>query len=226
MGFLKKPATVVVFAREPVLGQVKTRLAAAVGPEGALLFYKAFVADLLAELAQGTWHLQVAVSGDPQGFAKTFSLDPQTCFAQIDGDLGQRMEAVFTRVLASGDYDRCHIVGSDLPQLPRAEVARAEAALALGEADLVLGPARDGGYYQISLSRPQALFSEMAWSTPTVLAQTCARANVLGLRVALLAELFDIDTGEDLQDLQEWLEGAAPEKLPRTRAAFRQWASI
>ena len=200
-------SVVVVFAREPVPGGVKTRLAASVGDAAALAFYRAFLEDLLAELQRGTWSLRVAVAGDPERFAATFGLDPAICLS-----------------LGAGSWDRCLLVGSDMPQLAVKDLALADAALAMGEADVVLGPALDGGYYLVGMARPHPIFSGVSWSTAGVLRQTRELARQLGLRTKLLAEAFDVDTAEDLQRLGSWLKDAHPGALPRTRVVWRDFS--
>jgi len=217
-------SVVVVFAREPVSGGVKTRLAASVGDAAALAFYRAFLEDLLAELQRGTWSLRVAVAGNPERFAATFGLDSAICLSQGEGDLGARMETAFRSLLGAGSWDRCLLVGSDMPQLAVKDLALADAALAMGEADVVLGPALDGGYYLVGMARPHPIFSGVSWSTAGVLRQTRELARQLGLRTTLLAEAFDVDTAEDLQRLGSWLKDAHPGALPRTRAVWRDFS--
>jgi glycosyltransferase A (GT-A) superfamily protein (DUF2064 family) len=88
------------------------------------------------------------------------------------------------------------LIGSDCPGLTKQDIEQAWACL--GDFDVVLGPARDGGYWLIGLRALQpALFQQVAWSTPTVLAQSLERAQQAGLRVALLRELSDVDTHRD-----------------------------
>jgi rSAM/selenodomain-associated transferase 1 len=224
MAVVSHKSVVVVFARELVAGGVKTRLAARVGDALALAFYRAFLEDLLAEVQQGPWGLRVAVAGDPQRFAMTLGLEPSICFAQEAGDLGDRMAAAFQRMLAAESCDRCLLVGSDMPQLALPALALADAALAMGEADLVLGPALDGGYYLVGMARPHPIFSGIAWSTDAVLPETRARAKQLGLRTTLLAEAFDVDTAADLDRLGIWLAEADPAVLPHTRAVWADFS--
>ncbi|MEO2168335.1 MAG: TIGR04282 family arsenosugar biosynthesis glycosyltransferase [bacterium] len=212
---------VVVFARLPEAGRVKTRLARTLGDEVAADLYAAFVQDLLAELADGPWTFRIAVAGDPAAFATRFGLAAGVCVAQSGKDLGARMEATFRVALEHEGFSRCILVGSDLPQLACARVSRAVAALALGESDLVLGPAFDGGYYLIAMARLQPVFVDIPWSTENVLARTRARACSLGLRCALLDEDFDIDTEAELERLEEWLAIRPATCLPTTRAALR-----
>ncbi|MFP6663560.1 MAG: TIGR04282 family arsenosugar biosynthesis glycosyltransferase [Deltaproteobacteria bacterium] len=216
---------VVVFARLPEAGRVKTRLARTLGDALTADLYAAFITDLLAELSDGPWSFRVAVAGEPAAFAARFGLAAGVCVAQSGEGLGARMEAAFCVALEQEGFARCILVGSDLPQLARAPVAQAAAALALGASDLVLGPALDGGYYLIAMARPQAVFADIPWSTAAVLARTRERARGLGLRCALLDEDFDIDTEADLMRLEEWLGSRPATCLPATRAALRRATS-
>jgi hypothetical protein len=110
------------------------------------------------------------------------------------------------------------IIGSDSPDLPPSYVQEAFARLD-GGADVVLGPAEDGGYYLIGLRAPQPrLLREVPMSTPTVLADTLALARELGLRAELLPLWYDVDTSAELRRLAEGLLDAPPEVAPCTRA--------
>ena len=119
---------------------------------------------------------------------------------QSGADLGARMSAAFTRAFERG-AGRAAIIGTDTPAISRATVA--VALDALDEADVVVGPAEDGGYYLLALRQPlPELFEGVAWSTPAVLEETLARAEHRALRVRQLTRLRDIDTPADLQ--AEW----------------------
>ena len=110
------------------------------------------------------------------------------------------MAAAFEDAFGRG-VQRAALIGSDVPAPSRHHVR--EAFDALGTHDVVLGPARDGGYYLVALDRPRPeLFAGMAWSTPEVL----HRAARLGLRVTVLETLGDVDTIEDVR--REWTRGA------------------
>ena len=128
-----------------------------------------------------------AGAGEWAGFARE---------RQAAGDLGQRMRAAFAAAFAAG-AGRVAIIGTDCPGLRPAHLTRAVALLL--DHDVVLGPATDGGYYLLGLRvlRPE-LFAHKNWSTATVLAETLADFRRLGLRVALLPELRDVDTAADL----------------------------
>jgi rSAM/selenodomain-associated transferase 1 len=117
---------------------------------------------------------------------------------QEGADLGERMANAFDFSFAAG-YGPVLLRGSDTPDLPASIIYEAQEALAREKADLVLGPAADGGYYLIGLSQPAPrLFEDIAWSTPGVLDATLQLATGMGLTVHLLPGWRDIDTPEDL----------------------------
>lgn len=180
--------TVVVFAKPPRPGEVKTRLIPALGPEGAAELAAAFLADVTEALAP------VLVAG------------PEL---QEEGDLGARLERVLAPRLPA------IAVGTDSPGLPRRFLDEARAAL--DEVDAVLGPTPDGGFYLLGLRRcPPGLLAELPWSSPDTLAATLRRLAGHGLTSRLLPPFFDVDVPRDLGRLRAWLDatGAAP----RTRA--------
>ena len=192
-------AHLLVFARVPALGRVKSRLAVGIGEPAALAVYH----ELLA-----ITHTAVAGAGVPATvwLADTAGPEPTvteaqewpdfTTRCQQTGGLGQRMTAAFAAAFAAG-AGRVAIIGTDCPGLRAAHLT--QALMLLASHDVVLGPATDGGYYLLGLSQPQPqLFEKKAWSTDSVLADTLADAHRLGLRVALLAELRDVDTADDL----------------------------
>jgi rSAM/selenodomain-associated transferase 1 len=116
--------------------------------------------------------------------------------AQAGEDLGARMALAFADVFAQG-YRRVLVIGTDLPTLPGS--AFGEALTLLDAHDLVLGPARDGGYYLIGLRKPAPeLFAGIPWSTDRVLALTQTKAAAAGLKTALLPVRRDVDTLDDL----------------------------
>ena len=201
----------VVFARYPEPGRVKTRLARAVGEAAASALYAAFVEDLRRRFAATTFAVRWAVAPPDPGFAARFSIPGPDVFLQKGEDLGARMRNAIAATLGQG-FTRCAIVGSDMPQLGLETVVDAFAQL--DEADLVLGPADDGGYYLIAARTPVNVFDGIAWGTDTVRAATRERARALGLRTALLEHGFDVDVAADLVRLRELLED------PRARAAM------
>ncbi len=227
--------------RLPEPGRVKTRLAREIGAVAACRFYEACVRDLVAQSASWPCRVVWAVApeseaerpararapgaGRPvvsvvQRFAAHFGVAPEACFEQQGSDLGQRLETTLDRLRAEGAA-RCLAMGSDLPHLPVAALERAIQRLAAH--DLVLGPARDGGYYLIGLGRPAAVFTGIAWSTAAVYRQTLARARACGLRIAPpLAFNFDIDEVRDLEALRRRLgrDAELRRRLPATARAL------
>lgn len=188
----------VVFARAPRLGTVKRRLARDVGALAAWRFHRATTGAVLRRLGcDPRWTTWLAVTPD-RWARRGRGLWPVPCriLAQGPGDLGARMGRVF-ELLPPGP---AVVVGSDVPAITAATVARAFARL--GNHDWVLGPARDGGYWLIGARRRPALslpFRGVRWGTRHARADTLA--NLVGRRVALLEELDDVDTGADLERL-------------------------
>lgn len=182
-------ARLVVFAKAPVLGQVKTRLAAGIGDEAALAFYRQTLADVLLRLdGGGPWRTELAVTPDATAGEAHLWPAPVPRVPQGPGDLGARMHRFLAQASASAPVA---IVGSDIPDLTARHVARAFEALR--HRDLVLGPAADGGYWLIgaSVAPPAEIFAGVRWSTAHARADTLR--NAVALRVALVDELEDVD---------------------------------
>jgi uncharacterized protein len=139
---------------------------------------------------------------------------------QLGAGLGERLVSAFGQLLADS-ADRAVVIGADCPDLEPAAIRRAFAALE--QHDLVIGPAHDGGYYLIGLSRPApALFDQVSWGTDRVCAQTLERADRGGLAVATLEILGDIDTPEDLVRFVARRSVSSPGPGPNTEAALRE----
>ena len=193
------PGHLLVFARVPALGRVKSRLAAGVGPPAALAVYRELLAItnaaiLAAGVPATVWLADTATIVPTAAEAREWAA--HAICGQPEGDLGERMTAAFAAAFAAG-AGRVAIIGTDCPGLRAAHLTEAFAALAT--ADVVIGPATDGGYYLLGMNKLQPdLFRNKTWSTDSVLAETLADAHRLGLRVALLPELRDVDTAADL----------------------------
>jgi rSAM/selenodomain-associated transferase 1 len=187
----------VVFARAPEAGRVKTRLAAELGPDDALAIYRWLGARTLSHArAVRACELEVRYTpmGDRDAVAGWLG-DDLTLHPQADGDLGSRMQTAIVAALADG-APAVVVVGTDCPGLDADIVERAFDAL--GQADVVLGPALDGGYYLIAVRAVHdVLFDHIPWSSPETLARTLGAATAAGLRVALLETHGDIDTADD-----------------------------
>jgi uncharacterized protein len=194
-------AQLIIFAKEPRPGQVKTRLSPPLSPEAAAQLYHCFIQDILDEMARVP-EVYLAVAFSPEtarGFFRRLAPPGTILFPQEGADLGDRMDRAFARSFAAG-FGPVALRGSDVPDLPAAVVSEAHAVLSAGQAQVVLGPATDGGYHLVGLTEPQpALFRGPAWSSRTVLTDTLQLARQLGLRVHLLPPWPDIDTYDDLQ---------------------------
>ncbi len=190
-----------IFAKDPQPGMVKTRLAPSMGNEAT--------ADLYRDLVECT--LQTGTAARTMGIVSAVELwcDPdehRAAFAgwrerygvklkrQRGADLGLRMHRALSSALAAGES--AILVGTDCPLLDAAYLARA--SLALTRHDVVIGPAEDGGYVLVALSRDVDIFSDMPWSTPAVMAATRAKVIALGVSYAELDALWDVDTPADV----------------------------
>ncbi len=192
----------ILFTRYPEPGRVKTRLIPALGETGAASKHRDLTANTLTQADRLGEFRRVSLEiryegGDTTSMAAWLGLD-RDYFDQASGSLGDRMNRAFQDAFSAGS-DRVIIIGSDCPDLT-AEIL-SNAFDSLNEADLILGPARDGGYYLIGLRAPAPeLFRDIAWGSSQVLDQTLAIVRALGLTAGLLPELRDIDRPEDLSD--------------------------
>ena len=190
---MTRPPLVAIFAKAPMRGQVKTRLAADIGDDAALGIYRHLLKRTLSRLSRPDWQTEVWVTPDETGeTAAHWPVDlPRRM--QGGGDLGARM----MRALALATEDRpVIVVGTDIPDLDAGHI---EAALvALGRTRLAFGPSGDGGFYLIGARGPppEDLFRNVPWST----AQTLERclANAEPIAPELIEQLDDLDTLADL----------------------------
>jgi hypothetical protein len=188
--------TVILFARAPRLGAVKTRLARGIGARAALRFYTGTLAATARPIARDRRWRTVLATTPRAARADWARFVPRATprVAQPDGDLGQRMEGAMRR------HAVAVLAGSDIPDLRPADIAAAFRAL--GRADAVFGPASDGGYWLVGYGprRPFRPFAGVRWSGEHALADTLR--NFRGRRIALLRTLHDVDTAEDLAALR------------------------
>jgi uncharacterized protein len=238
--------TLITFARAPIAGCTKTRLCPPLNRALAAGLYACFLRDVLDTMRQVP-DVRRVVAYTPESEGAFFAaLAPDfVAWRQRGAKLGERMDDIFHASLRSDQSDdgrwtmddsedtpivyrlssivarMAHsavLIGSDSPDLPGEYIREAFARLEAG-ADVVLGPAEDGGYYLIGLRAPQPrLLREVPMSTPTVLADTLALACALGLRVELLPTWYDVDTVAELRRLAAALRAAPPDVAARTRA--------
>ena len=188
----------IVMARWPAPGRCKRRLASSLGAAAAARIQARLTCHTLAVAGQLGIELVLAVEGLAPRAARRLGdqLGVGRIVLQGGGGLGARMQRQFQRA-AKERARRVVLIGSDLPQLERADLASAFAALDHQAA--VLGPACDGGYWLIGLRRPEpALMEGIAWGSEQVLEQTLAALARRGLEPALLPWRSDLDRGEDL----------------------------
>jgi rSAM/selenodomain-associated transferase 1 len=208
---------VVVFAKAPRAGAVKTRMSPPLSAEEAAELYARLLADVLEATGRFAPRLGLAplVAVHPAEACREIARSAPTPFrviAQRGATLAERM-AWAVREAAAGGAARILLRGSDSPLLDAGCLAAT--LRALDAADLSLCPDRDGGYSLVGLRRPAPGLFEQRMSTPSVLADTLAKAERLGLRVALQPPSFDLDRVQDLGRLA--LQRAAGEALcPRT----------
>ena len=190
--------SLIIFVKAPRIGTVKTRLAAVIGETEACAAYRELTETLVSRL-EGLPTVELRFSPDDAGpEIKPWLLAGWRSNPQGPGDLGDRLDRAFANAFAGG-ANQVVIIGSDCPHVTKRDVT--DAWVALETNDLVLGPARDGGYWLIGLNSQQPLlFNQMAWSTPSVLQETVARARQSDFGIKLLRELADIDTASDWFD--------------------------
>ncbi len=189
---------VLLFAKAPRLGRVKTRLAADLGDEAALRLYREIGARVAAGVGERyaltVWHDPPEARDEMRAW-----LGEHPYLPQQGRDLGERLSHAFAWHFAKGDGPVI-VIGADAPDVSGATVAEAERHL--GASDVVIGPSVDGGYYLVGLRAPSpTVFEGIPWSTDRVFSVTVARCRACHLRVQVLAVLRDLDTAADLEAL-------------------------
>jgi rSAM/selenodomain-associated transferase 1 len=207
----RQPAStaLVIFAKAPVPGQVKTRLCPPLTADEAATLHGSFVLDTLERTKAAVTRLKLQADrylacapSSALAFFRIMEERQAVILIEQEGeDLGVRMNRIYQTLFQRG-YQQVLIVGTDVPSLPL-DYYR-QALDQLERHDVVVGPALDGGYYMIGLKKVlPALFHGVPWSTDRVLAITREKAIGLGLTISLLPEWRDVDTIEDLRVLIE-----------------------
>ncbi len=190
----------VIVAKAPVPGAVKTRLFPDLTPQEATDLYRCFLQDRIEETVS-LKGIDLAICYTPEDakeYFAAFTPNGFHLFPQRGKDLGERLSNIFVDKLAEG-YGAISIIDSDSPDLPKSIVQESFHLLTTGRADAVFGPCYDGGYYLVGLRKPQPeLFRNIPWSTPAVLKKTLEIAADRALKTKLLDRWNDLDTFEDL----------------------------
>ena len=225
-------ACVIVFVKNPVPGQVKTRLIPYLSPEQAASLYQAFLVDWCNALSTiSTVHRVIAYT-PPEGLnaLQTLIGEDPVYIPQVGASLGERLIAA-ARWAHDQGYTKFLFVGSDSPTLPIQYVERASDLLE--SRDVVIGPSVDGGYYLIGFSKHGAslsiptVFEEITWSTEIVFRQTLGKIQTINAQLGLLPPWYDVDTPTGLQLLRDHLFGmdlAGESSLaPQTYGKLTEW---
>lgn len=182
------PPTIALFAKYPVAGKAKTRLIPALGAEGAARLHSRLVERTLATIRASGLPFAVHCTGAPLADFAAWLGAEVNLVDQGAGDLGARLARVAAPTI---------LLGADIPGLHAKHLISAAEALKTHEA--VIGPATDGGYYLLGLTRPfPFLFNDMPWGTSSVLELTMMRLSDRGIAPAMLDPLADCDRPEDL----------------------------
>lgn len=196
-------SALLIFARAPEPGQVKTRLIPALGEEGACRLYQQLTQQVLNAVVDGEHYMSYLVCQPDNTHAFFKELRDRynlLLSVQRGFDLGERMLNAITESLKT--HTKALVIGTDCPRYSRAYIDRA--VTSLGEADVVLGPASDGGYVLIGMKQPiPELFQSIPWGSDRVFERTVRNLEKLGLSYKLLPVLHDIDIPSDLRHLQE-----------------------
>ena len=219
------PNALVIVAKAPVVGQVKTRLCPPLSAAEATELFRCFLVDTVAR-ACTIANVQTCLAFTPADSGDLFRAllpFPLHYLAQRGDSLGERLVNIFADLLHEG-FTRVVIMDSDSPTLPLAYLQEAFTLLADSRNDAVFGPCSDGGYYLVGARAVHhGLFENITWSTVSVLTETLAQARLHKLNVALLPSWYDVDTGVDLHKLAAELGPLdGNDGVPRTRAFLTQ----
>ncbi len=217
MGRMRADDALILMAKAPRPGAVKTRLAPAYPAREAAALYACMLADTAGEMASLPGVRRYLFLAPPA--AGGFDARPFAGYAilpQSGRDLGERMERAAAHAFRAGAA-RVAVIGADCPALAATRVREAFRELAAGAA-VVLGPSADGGFYLAALAAPAAtIFRGIAWGTASVLAGVAARCRGAGLPYALLRTERDVDTADDVAAFSRWARSRARPACPRTR---------
>ena len=216
--------SLLLFARAPERGNVKTRLVPPLSEPEALCLYRAFLEDAsVIYAAPGRWRSVLLAAPDPdEATLAALFPSPWTRRRQASGDLGERLAAAFEMEFSRG-APAAVAVGSDHPALRRSQIEEVFGRLSLGD-DAAVIPADDGGYCAIGLAahvRVRDVFADIPWSSSRVLSATRDRFAARGIHAEFLESAYDVDRPEDLDRLRSDLAGRDPAGRDYPRATAR-----
>ena len=225
---------IIVFAKNPMPNQVKTRLIPTFSPEQAASLYRAFLVDwceTLAELPNVVLVIAYTPSGSQSDLQALIGKDV-IYIPQMGDELGARLTSA-TQWANEQEYAKILLVGSDSPTLPLSYISQAR--VILDSRDIVIGPGVDGGYYLIGFSASNVgatvpfIFEDIAWSTAQVFQQTVARVRSAKATLGLLPPWYDIDTAEDVAFLHAHISAMRlagdTVQAVRTEVLLAEWFS-
>ena len=209
----------IVFAKVPEPGKVKTRLTTLLTPESAASLYEAFLLDALDAYCAFSVDVRLYFTVPPAQVPEQYKLPGLRVFEQKGEGLGSRMATAFAETFVEG-YQRAVIIGTDHPTLPDSFIEQAFSLLEKPYS-ISIGPSEDGGYYLLGMNEfyPQ-LFQNMAYSHDQVFNDTLKKAGQLPAELNVLPVWYDVDTPETLEKLVRELSTSLP-GLPRTRECIR-----
>ena len=221
----------VLFAKRPQLGEVKTRLAQEIGDLFAVRFYKAFLEDTISKMIEFSLtavktHLFVFFPFSNDDFFQKPHLNKFNLRFQKGEDLGEKLSSAMRQLLPA--YEKVVIIGADSPALP---VAFIQAAFfLLDQNEIVLGPSLDGGYFLIGMTEPiLEVFEDIPWSTSAVFPQTIKKVRSLNLNLGLLPPWYDIDDLDGLRFLKTHLNTGFSKNLAiaeSTKNLFKKLGNV
>jgi rSAM/selenodomain-associated transferase 1 len=197
---------IVIMAKEPRPGLVKTRMVSDLDPIAVSKIYLGFLMDRIQQVREilDVDHYIAYTPGKAVDFFKEMALESFNLIPQNGRDLGERLSNISHQLFDKG-YKKIAIMDSDSPNLPSRFIT--SSFFYLDSSDIVLGPCEDGGYYLIGLSHDiPEIFADIPWSTSEVVAVTKERANSEGKSIKFLEKWYDVDTKDDLARLKNDLD--------------------
>jgi len=220
----RMPNALIIVAKAPVVGQVKTRLCPPLSQIQATNLFRCFLLDLMERVCTLP-DVQVYIAFTPADSELLFRAMvpfPVRYIPQRGDSFGERQLNAFADLLGKG-FTRLVLIGSDIPTLPLAHVREAFSQLEDPTCDVVFAPSSDGGYHLVGVRAiHRVLFEHITWSTALVLEQMLTQARRHGLKVTLVPAWYDVDTREDLYKLAAELSHNSSVDAPRTRMCLTQ----